>query len=218
MKAALKGEVDRGDGIYCTIKSGSDVPADPPNYFLARRIPSPERKKVEEDGTVTTTTSSRRKERNDESGRRIKGRGSSRIDRAGTPPHWREGNNDRISMKDYRDREQQRAAEERWTKSVRQPAQEDLDPRVYGRYDEKAETRKKREDAYREKKQLIKRFNRRKERDDYYKHIKKERGDRDGYHSRSRSRSMSGDDDDRHSPPRESKFNRKRESDSEMSD
>ena len=146
------------------------------------------------------------------------GRGSSRIDRAGTPPHWREGNTDRISMKDYRDREQQRAAEERWTKSIRQPEKEDIDPRVYGRYDEKAENRKTREDAYYEKKQLIKKFNRRQERDDYYHHVKKERRDRhDGYHSRSRSRSKSPARD--HSPPRESKFNRKRGgSDSEMSD
>lgn len=147
----------------------------------------------------------------------IVGRGSSRIDRAGTPPHWREGNTDRISMKDYRDREQQRAAEERWTKSIRQPEQDDIDPRVYGRYDEKAETRKKREDAYREKKQLIKKFNRRKERDDYYRHVKHEGGD--GYRSgRSRSRSHSGGEDDGRSPVRESKFNRKRETDSDMSE
>ena len=117
-------------------------------------------------------------------------------------------------MKDYRDREQQRAAEERWTKSIRQPEQTDIDPRVYGRYDEKAESRKAREDVYREKKQLIKRFNRRKEKEDYYTHVKKERRDRDGYKRDSRSRSRSRHD----SPVRESKFNRKRGSDSEMSD
>lgn len=205
MKKAQRDEVDRGDGIYCTIKSASDVPADPPNYFLARRLPSPERKKEKE---VDQERETRRKERSDENGRRIKGRGSSRIDRAGTPPHWREGHTDRISMKDYRDREQQRAAEERWTKSIRQPEQDDIDPRVYGRYDDKADVRKKRESAYREKKQLIKRYNRRKERDDYYQGQSRGSG-------RSRSRSHSPYD---RSPPRESKFNRRRDSDSDMSD
>ena len=74
MKKAAKGEVDRGDGVYCTIKSSSDVPADPPNYFLARRLPSPERKAREkEDEEKAAASASRRKERNDESGRRIKG-------------------------------------------------------------------------------------------------------------------------------------------------
>ena len=68
MKEQMKREgVDRGNGIFCSIKSASDVPSDPPNYFLARRIPSPDRKREEE------SQSSRRKERNDESGRRIKG-------------------------------------------------------------------------------------------------------------------------------------------------
>ena len=52
-------------------------------------------------------------------------------------------------MKDYRDREQQRAAEERWSKSIRQPEQDDIDPRVYGRYDDKAEERKQRDQQYR---------------------------------------------------------------------
>lgn len=212
------GEVDRGNGIYCTVKDPSDVPADPPNYFLARRMPSPDtlrerekerkEKKEKESKDRDESEAQRRKERNDDSGRRIKGRGSSRIDRAGTPPHWREGNSERISMKDYRDREQQRAAEERWTKSIRQPEKDDIDPRVYGRYDDKAESRKKREDTYREKKQLIKRFNRRQEKDDYYNHVKGERSDREGYHSgRSRSRSPNET-----SPPRESKFERKRRS------
>ena len=85
----------------------------------------------------------------------VSGRGSSRIDRAGTPPHWREGNNDRISMKDYRDREQQRAAEERWSKSIRQPEQDDIDPRVYGRYDDKAEERKQRDQQYRPVRKIL---------------------------------------------------------------
>lgn len=43
-KKSKKGEVDRGDGIFCSLKE-NDVPADPPNYFLARRIPSPEKEK-----------------------------------------------------------------------------------------------------------------------------------------------------------------------------
>ena len=69
MKKAAKGEVDRGDGIYCSIKQKSDVPSDPPNYFLARRLPSPERRAKEAE-----ESNQRRKERNDESGRRIKGK------------------------------------------------------------------------------------------------------------------------------------------------
>ena len=62
-------------------------------------------------------------------------------------------------MKDFKDRERQREAEERWNKSTRPPGKEELDPRVYGRYDDKADDRKRREEEYREKKQIIKRFN-----------------------------------------------------------
>jgi len=89
------------------------------------------------------------------------GRGGNRIDRAGTPPHWREGHTDRISMKDYKEREQHREAEERWSKSTRQPAKEELDPRVYGRYDEKQDDRKALEEKYREKQKEMKRSRRR---------------------------------------------------------
>ena len=63
------------------------------------------------------------------------GRGGARKDREGTPPHWL--HNDRISMKEFKDRESQRAAEDRWNKSTRPPGKEELDPRVYGRYDDK---------------------------------------------------------------------------------
>ena len=88
------------------------------------------------------------------------GRGANRIDRATTPPHWRESS-DRISMRDYKEREQHRLAEERWSKSTRQPAKEELDPRVYGRYDEKQEDRKALEEKYREKQKELKRNRRR---------------------------------------------------------
>ena len=77
------GEVDRGNGIYCTVKDPSDVPADPPNYFLARRMPSPDtlrerekerkEKKEKESKDRDESEAQRRKERNDDSGRRIKG-------------------------------------------------------------------------------------------------------------------------------------------------
>ena len=43
-KSKKSGDVDRGDGIFCSLGK-DEVPADPPNYFLARRIPSPERQK-----------------------------------------------------------------------------------------------------------------------------------------------------------------------------
>ena len=66
------------------------------------------------------------------------GRGGARKDREGTPPHWL--HNDRISMKEFKDRESQRAAEDRWNKSTRPPGKEELDPRVYGRYDDKGKT------------------------------------------------------------------------------
>ena len=120
-------------------------------------------------------------------------------------------------MKDYKDREQQRAADERWNKSTRPPGKEELDPRVYGRYDDKADDRKRREEDYRERKQIIKRFNRRQEREDYYNHVKTERRspDRSGGIKSRRSRSRSESPRDR----RETKFNRsRRRSDSDMSD
>ena len=118
-------------------------------------------------------------------------------------------------MKDFKDRERQREAEERWNKSTRPPGKEELDPRVYGRYDDKADDRKRREEEYREKKQIIKRFNRRQEREDYYKHVKTER-DRDYSDRRSRSRSRSRS---RCEERRETKFNRARKySGSDMSD
>lgn len=133
----------------------SDVPADPPNYFLARPIRKKGEKERKEEPPEKET---KRKERNDESGRRIKGRGSSRFDRQGTPPHMREAA-EQISMKEFREREQLRSAEDRWTKSSTQPEKE-FDPRVYGRYDDKAKTRKRRESEYAEKCRLIKQFNR----------------------------------------------------------
>lgn len=64
-------------------------------------------------------------------------------------------------MRDYKEREQHRLAEERWSKSTRQPAKEELDPRVYGRYDEKQEDRKALEEKYREKQKELKRSRRR---------------------------------------------------------
>lgn len=64
-------------------------------------------------------------------------------------------------MKDYKEREQHRAAEERWSKSTRQPAKEELDPRVYGRYDDKQDDRKALEEKYREKQKEMKRSRRR---------------------------------------------------------
>jgi len=204
--------------IFCSLQE-NDVPKDPPNYFLARRIPTPERDDDKDKGRGETERERARRERKqkaDEAGRVIRGRGGARKDREGTPPHWL--HNDRISMKDFKDRESQRAAEDRWNKSTRPPGKEELDPRVYGRYDDKATDRKKREEEYREKKQLIKRFNRRQERDDYYDHVKTERRspDRSGGHdSRSRrSRTRSRSPDHR----RETKFDRHRDSQSDMSD
>jgi len=205
-KSKKSGDVDRGDGIFCTMGK-DEVPADPPNYFLARRIPSPERpketpKSPKRERSPDTREERRRerKQKSDDAGRVIRGRGGARKDREGTPPHWL--HNDRISMKEFKDRESQRAAEDRWNKSTRPPGKEELDPRVYGRYDDKAEDRKKREEEYREKKNQTKMRDRRRERDDYYKHVKSER--------RSRSRSPQ--------ETRQSKFNRHRDSNSDMSD
>jgi len=218
-KKAAKGQVDRGDGVLVNLEPKSDIPSDPPSHFLTRvnsDDEGDERKRKTERNDRDDKPRERR-ERKDDSGRKIKGRGGNRIDRAGTPPHWREGNSDRISMKDYKEREQHRAAEERWSKSTRQPAKEELDPRVYGRYDDKQDDRKALEEKYREKQKEMKRSRRRQEREDYYDHVKRERRD---YRSRSRSpRRRSGNYSRNESPARESKFNRNRKgSESEMSD
>merc|ERR1712176_1603804 len=198
-KSKKSGDVDRGDGIFCSLGK-DEVPADPPNYFLARRIPSPERQKEsarspkrERSPDSREERRRERKQKSDDAGRVIRGRGGARKDREGTPPHWL--HNDRISMKEFKDRESQRAAEDRWNKSTRPPGKEELDPRVYGRYDDKAEDRKKREEEYREKKNQTKQRERRREREDYYRHVKSER--------RSRSRSPQ--------ETRQSKFNRHRD-------
>jgi len=242
-KSKKKGEVDRGDGIFCSLNK-DEVPADPPNYFLARRIPSPEpdgkrgkdaaaekeflsspkqkasrakspkrernRTPDRADEAAEREQRRERKQKNDDAGRVIRGRGGARKDREGTPPHWL--HNDRISMKEFKDRESQRAAEDRWNKSTRPPGKEELDPRVYGRYDDKAEDRKKREEEYREKKNQTKVRERRKEREDYYKHVKSER------RSRSRSPRNSGDEGGDGRSNRQDKFNRHRDSNSDMSD
>ena len=73
-KKKLKGEVDRGDGIFCSIPK-SDIPSDPPNYFLARRIPSPppDKKEMKEREDRGKDRESRRKDKKDDSGRAIKG-------------------------------------------------------------------------------------------------------------------------------------------------
>lgn len=86
-KKKLKGDVDRGDGIFCSIPK-SDIPSDPPNYFLARRIPSPPPEKKpevkERDGERNRDRDreSRRKEKKDDSGRPIKGNNSNFIARS----------------------------------------------------------------------------------------------------------------------------------------
>ena len=74
-KKSKKGEVDRGDGIFCSLKE-NDVPADPPNYFLARRIPSPEKEKEEKRERSRERSPEKRRERRtktDDSGRVIRG-------------------------------------------------------------------------------------------------------------------------------------------------
>lgn len=79
-KKSKKGEVDRGDGIFCSLKE-NDVPADPPNYFLARRIPSPDKEKERSDDREKRERSrerspEKRRERRtktDDSGRVIRG-------------------------------------------------------------------------------------------------------------------------------------------------
>ncbi|CAG5114293.1 Oidioi.mRNA.OKI2018_I69.chr2.g8355.t1.cds [Oikopleura dioica] len=220
-KAAKEGLVDRGDGVLVNLAQKSDIPSDPPNHFLARVMSDDEddEKKAKKKVDNSERDERReRRERKDDGGRKIKGRGANRIDRATTPPHWREGNSERISMRDYKEREQHRLAEERWSKSTRQPAKEELDPRVYGRYDEKQEDRKALEEKYREKQKEMKRNRRRREREEYYDHVKRERSD---YRSRSRSpRRRSNNYSSRNeSPVRESKFNRNRRgSESDMSD
>ena len=79
-KKSKKGEVDRGDGIFCSLNE-NDVPADPPNYFLARRIPSPDKEKERTDDKEKRERSrerspEKRRERRtktDDSGRVIRG-------------------------------------------------------------------------------------------------------------------------------------------------
>ena len=78
-KKSKKGEVDRGDGIFCSLKE-NDVPADPPNYFLARRIPSPDKEKDRDDRDRRERSRERspekrreRRTKTDDSGRVIRG-------------------------------------------------------------------------------------------------------------------------------------------------
>ena len=56
-----------------TIHLDTDVPSDPPNYFLARRVPSPEKDEKDKERDDQRKRDRDRKERKDDSGRVVRG-------------------------------------------------------------------------------------------------------------------------------------------------